>query len=181
MIEVRRYGSVGPTLVVLHGGPGAPGYMAPLARALADAFVVHEPLQRPSSDEPLTVARHVADLHEVILSLGAAARPALVGSSWGGMLALAYAAAHADDAGALVVIGSGTFDLAARARMHQLLDERRALDFDARYTVEEIAGAPKTDEAFNRRANQETWDDMLRLQAAGVYPGRHCGPSARRC
>ena len=34
MIEVRRYGSGGPTVMMLHGGPGAPGYMAPVALEL---------------------------------------------------------------------------------------------------------------------------------------------------
>ena len=174
MIAVRRYGSDGPTVLVLHGGPGAPGYMAPVARALADAFVVLEPLQRPSGGERLTVARHVADLDEVVRSLGAGARPALVGSSWGGMLALAYAAAHPDAAGAVVLIGSGTFDLAARARMRELLAERRSEGADA-YTFAAIDGGGDDDDevpgrALDRVANQETWDDMVRLQAAGVYP-----------
>ena len=147
-----------------------PGYMAPVARALADAFVVLEPLQRRSGGAPLTVARHIEDLHEVVGSLGEGARPGLVGSSWGGMLALAYAAAHPEAASAIVVVGSGTFDPAARARLHAILDERRALDFDARYTFDPIDDAPLSDRAFDARANQETWDDMLRLQAAGVYP-----------
>lgn len=173
MIDVRRYGSDGPTVIVLHGGPGAPGYMAPVARALADAFVVLEPLQRPSGGEPLTVARHVEDLDEVVRSLGAGARPALVGSSWGGMLALAYAAAHPDATGAIVVIGSGTFDLAARARMRELIAGRRSQGSDA-YTFAAIDGAGDGEDApgyaFDRVANQETWNDMVRLQGEGVYP-----------
>ena len=170
MIEVRRYGEVGPTAIVLHGGPGAPGYMAPVARALADEMVVLEPLQRPSGGEPLTVARHIADLDEVVRSLGDGARPALVGSSWGGMLALAYAAAHPDAARALVVVGSGTFDLVARARMHELIAERRSHGRDV-YTFAATDDEADDDELpFDRSANQQTWDDMLRLQAAGVYP-----------
>ena len=177
MIEVRRYGAAGPTVIAIHGGPGAPGSMAPLARGLAGEFVVLEPLQRPSGGEPLTVAQHVADLHEVVESLGGGVRPALVGSSWGAMLALAYAAEYPERAAAIVAIGSGTLDPAARARMHELLAERRALDFDASYTFERcdgdggVDGARAGDEgAFDTRANQETWNDMLRLQAAGVYP-----------
>ena len=173
MIEVRRYGSSGPTVIALHGGPGAPGYMAPVARALGDAFVVLEPLQRPSGGAPLTVARHVEDLDEVVRSLGDDARPALVGSSWGGMLALAYAAAHPERVGALVVIGSGTFDLGARARLRELLAERRSRGVDA-YTFDASDDAGDDEDApgrrFDRCANQETWDDMVRLQAAGVYP-----------
>ena len=54
-------------LLLLHGGPGAPGYMAPVARELSDAFRIIEPLQRGSGEEPLTVARHIADLHDLIV------------------------------------------------------------------------------------------------------------------
>ncbi len=67
----------------MHGGPGAAGYMAPVARGLAESFHILEPLQRGTGDRPLTVARHVADLRELIESCGGGARPALVGHSWG--------------------------------------------------------------------------------------------------
>lgn len=172
MIEVRRYGAAGPTVIALHGGPGAPGSMAPLARALGDEFVVLEPLQRPSGGEPLTVARHVADLHDIVESLGASVRPGLVGSSWGAMLALAYAAEHPGRASSIVAIGSGTFDLAARARLREILAERRARDVEAPYTFERGEGGPLDGDegSFDKRGHHETWDDMVRLQAAGVYP-----------
>ena len=48
LMRIREYGSAGPMVVLLHGGPGAPGYMAPVARELADSFRVLEPLQRGS-------------------------------------------------------------------------------------------------------------------------------------
>jgi len=98
MLFVRKYGHSGPLVIVLHGGPGAPGHMAPVSRGLADLYRVLEPFQRASGDEPLTVAKHVADLHEVIQLLASDSRPALLGSSWGAMLALAYAATHPESA-----------------------------------------------------------------------------------
>ena len=39
-IETRRYGTAGPRVVVLHGGPGAPGSAALPARGLAGAFLL---------------------------------------------------------------------------------------------------------------------------------------------
>ncbi|MHC4448957.1 MAG: alpha/beta fold hydrolase, partial [Planctomycetota bacterium] len=60
-MDVRTYGESGRALVLLHGGPGAVGYMAPVARKLADRYRVWEPLQSAS-----TVARHIADLHGVV-------------------------------------------------------------------------------------------------------------------
>jgi len=119
-IAVRRHGSGGPLVLVLHGGPGAPGSAAGLARGLARlGYLVDEPLQRASGGEPLTVARHVEDLREVV-DASCAARPAtLVGWSWGAMLALCFAAAHPSRAGLLVLVGCGTWDEEARAELRR--------------------------------------------------------------
>jgi len=182
-------------VIVLHGGPGAAGEAAPLARGLADCFQVLEPWQRPSGGEPLGVARHVADFHELVQSRCRSGRPALVGHSWGAMLALAYAAEHPAAAGPLVLVGCGTFDTAARARMQAVLDNRMGDDLRQRlqrlpqqfpdpdeqltkryelskslYLCDPIAEEPEETEPLDVRAHLETWSDMLRLQAAGVYP-----------
>ena len=168
-------------MIVLHGGPGASGHMAPVARGLADMFRVLEPFQRGSGGEPLTVARHVADLRELIESRCAGERPALVGSSWGAMLALAFAAAHPDVARALVLVGCGTFDKAARARLEETLRERREPDIPLggdwwqspaflRMYAYDLATTEVEVEAFDARACRETWGDMVRLQEEGVYP-----------
>ena len=192
-MRVRTYGTSGPAVVVLHGGPGAPGHMAPVARGLADKFRIIEPFQRESGVEPLTVSRHVTDLHELIHSEGLH-RPALVGSSWGAMLALAYAASNPDSTGPLVLIGCGTFDPNARAemkailasrmddalrkRIEQLQDEISDLDQRLKTKAELILplyayNETNEDNVLNEvdaRANQETWSDMVRLQEQGVYP-----------
>jgi len=193
-MQIREYGNSGPVVVVLHGGPGTPGYMAPVARELADLFRILEPMQRSSGAEPLTVARHVADLHELVEAHCGKARPALVGHSWGAMLALAYAAAHPGRTLRLVLIGCGTFDPAARARMRDILEER--MDDGLRRRVERLSVEfPDPDErlrvlgnltlplysyeilptgheieACDARAHRETWVDMVRLQEEGVYP-----------
>lgn len=192
-MRIRTYGTSGPFAIVVHGGPGAPGNMAPVARGLEDSFQVLEPWQRGSGGAPLTVARHIADMHQLIESRCGGARPALIGSSWGAMLALAYAAAHPRSAGPLVLIGCGTFDPGARDRMHAILEERMdnglrrrmerlPQDFpdpDERLGVEANLIAPlhsyelvTSDQPFevDARANEETWRDMLRLQEEGVYP-----------
>jgi pimeloyl-ACP methyl ester carboxylesterase len=193
-MEARKYGSTGPWVVVLHGGPGTPGQMAPVARALADAYRVLEPHQRGSGDEALTVAHHVADLDAVVEAHCGGEKPALVGSSWGAMLALAYAAAHPDRAGPLVLVGCGTFDPVARGRMRATIDER--MDDDLRRRLErlpqeipdpdrrleatgdlilplyayDVDAAELEGEPCDARAHQETWADMVRLQEEGRYP-----------
>jgi pimeloyl-ACP methyl ester carboxylesterase len=196
-LRVRTYGSSGPVVIVLHGGPAGVGGAAPIARGLADSFRVLEPWQRGSGDEPLTVVRHVADLHELVESHCPGMRPAIVGESWGAMLALAYAAAHPDSVGPLVLVGCGTFDRQARARMRESLEERidddlrerlKRLEKECRDTGERLEKKYELmkrlyeydptatdqddvpDEPFDIRAHTETWNDMVRLQDEGVYP-----------
>src|SRR5258708_320675 len=118
-IQVRRYGSSGPTLVVLHGGPGAPGSAAGLAQALGEHFQVLEPLQRRSGRVALTVAQHVEDLWAI-----APPPVAVVGWSWGAMLGLSFAARYPERVSALVLVGCGTYDSATRAIFKQSLDRR---------------------------------------------------------
>ncbi|MGA9362973.1 MAG: alpha/beta hydrolase [Bacteroidota bacterium] len=194
MIEVRSYGTTGPYVVLSHGGPGAPGHMAPVARSLASRFRVLEPLQRGSGSVPLTVDLHVKDLHEVIQSIDNSEPLFLAGSSWGAMLALAYTAAHPARVDGLVLIGCGTFDIASRARFEANLQERtddqlrarmqrlnvEIVDPDERLRLKADLLSPlyshdliTTDSENGRvdaQAFKETWKDMLRLQHAGVYP-----------
>ncbi len=197
MIACRTYGERGAIVVLLHGGPGAPGYLAPLARALADEFRVIEPFQRrsePAGGAPLTVARHVGDLHEVIAGRCGGERPHIVGHSWGAMLGLAYGAEHAEAARSLVLIGCGTFDEAARGRMNAIRAERMTAELRARLArleahyadederlramgrfhqmIDSVELVRHADESagFDARGHEETWGDMLRLQREGVYP-----------
>ncbi|MCU0282094.1 MAG: alpha/beta hydrolase [Acidimicrobiia bacterium] len=193
-IAVRCYGEKGPVVALLHGGPGAPGDMALLARALP-GFRVLEPLQRRSGGAPLTVAGHVADLASVLPPAAA-----LVGWSWGAMLALSFAAAHPGRVRSLALIGCGTYDSATRAAYERALasrlgeEGRRRADglrreMDATASDEErerllgdlgkLLGRaaacdplPEEDEAVwvDARGHEETWADVLRLQAEGVEP-----------
>lgn len=186
-------GGANSLVIILHGGPGVSGDLGPLAQALADRFRALTPTQRTGGVEPLTVSRHVEDLHDLMRAQSEGTRPALVGFSWGAMLALAYAAAHPKEAGPIVLISCGTFDRAARQRLDALLDDRMTDDLrrqferlardvpdpDARlarrgnlllplYSYE--LGSAELQARCDARAHRETWDDMVRLQDEGVYP-----------
>ncbi len=202
MIQVHKHGHCGPIVIVLHGGPAAVGSALSLAAGLEGRFRVLEPWQRGSGHGPLSVARHVADLHEVIAAHCEATVPALVGESWGAMLALAYAAEHPGSAGPLVLVGCGTFDPASRLRLQETLRERQDADLQealqrlerdiadpARrlreqyrltrrlYDYDPIELPPDrraTDPALDIEAHRQTWEDMLRLQSEGVFPAAFC-------
>jgi pimeloyl-ACP methyl ester carboxylesterase len=197
LIEVREYGEGDSTVVVLHGGPGAPGSAASLARELASGFRVLEPLQRRRGTEALTVERHCDDLAVV-----APDRAALVGWSWGAMLALSYASRYPARASAVALIGCGTYDTSSRAIYQRALDER--LGLDGRSAVDDLqrriaseTDRSRRDRLFSEMAgiitrvqsflpitvredsaqvdslgHEETWRDVLRLQQEGVEPAR---------
>ncbi|MBT8081906.1 MAG: alpha/beta hydrolase [Gammaproteobacteria bacterium] len=194
---VRHYGKAGPLVLVLHGGPGATGEVAPLARGISGYCRAIEPWQRGSGGVPLTVARHVADLHELATDLSGDSPVAIVGHSWGAMLALCYAAEHPGRAGPVVLVGCGTFDQAGRRRMQATIEERT--DDDLRDRIRRVSThatdpadqfiqvckltrhifdcdpiEPYADkdesEPFDLQAHDETWNDMRRLQDDGTYP-----------
>jgi len=194
---VRRYGQAGALVLVLHGGPAAVGDVAPIAQELSKFFRAVEPWQRGSGSVPLTVARHVADLHELATDLGGDSPLAIVGHSWGAMLALCYAAEYPSNAGPIVLVGCGTFDQAARNLMQATLVDR--MDDDLREQLRRISSEfadpadrfirafkltrhlfdfdpinPYPDkeesEPFDIKAHEETWNDMAALQADGIYP-----------
>ena len=194
---VRRYGQQGPLVLVLHGGPAAFGDVAPIAKGISESYRAVEPWQRGSGSQPLTVARHVTDLHELATDLGEDFPPAIVGHSWGAMLALCYAAEYPSEAGPIVLVGCGTFDQAARNQMQMTIEDR--MDDDLRNKLRRMS-AEHTDpadrfirafkltrhlfdfdpidpypdkeesEPFDMVAYEETWNDMARLQADGTYP-----------
>jgi pimeloyl-ACP methyl ester carboxylesterase len=132
----------GPPVLLLHGGPGLSyEYLDGLAAELGPDYRVAAYQQRglePSTVEgPFTVAQAIAD---VLAVLGALewSRALIVGHSWGGHLALRFAAAHPERLlGALAVdplgiVGDGgmaAFDAEMLARTPKENRERaRELD-----------------------------------------------------
>jgi pimeloyl-ACP methyl ester carboxylesterase len=194
-IVVRVHDGPGPAVVALHGGPGAPGSVSRLARDLAGAFHVLEPLQRRSGTVPLTVEQHVADLAAV-----APPGSALVGWSWGAMLALSFAARYPGHASAIALVGCGTYDEASRADYERTMVERLGPERSARLAVLRrrlaqardrdrcrqlfaaigtLAGAAQAWDPLEASddlaepdpwGHDETWADVVRLQEAGVEP-----------
>lgn len=109
--EPLYWAAYGPSGVhrtlVLHGGPGAQhDYLLPQLLELSRLGGARELLfydqrgggrSRTASPEPITWQTHVRDVADVIGEFDLAA-PTIVGYSWGGLLALLYAAQAARDA-----------------------------------------------------------------------------------
>lgn len=152
-------------------------------------------MQRRSGEMPLTVDRHVADLLEV-----APRGCALVGWSWGAMLALSFAARHPLRVRSLALVGIGTYTESARAEYRRRMDARLGVEGVLHRDQLRRAVSKTTDDAERDRllaeegalatlaqsfellpeepdaievdaaGHRETWEDVLQRQARGVEP-----------
>lgn len=120
---LRRHGQPPYGVAVLHGGPGAAGEAAPVARELAArGYGVLEPFQSAQS-----VVGQVRELKDILEQYGTPPL-ALVGCSWGAWLACLLAAEFPALVSRLVLVGSGPFTAEDAA---QILPRRLARLSDA--------------------------------------------------
>ena len=125
MNNLRLYGNKPFNVAVIHGGPGAPGEMAPVARELSSVRGVLEPLQTAASLEG-----QIEELHTVLKQNGDLP-VTLIGFSWGAMLSFVFAARYPSFVAKLILIGSGAYEekYAAdimKTRLSRLGEEGRA-------------------------------------------------------
>jgi pimeloyl-ACP methyl ester carboxylesterase len=113
----RRHGTAPFAVVVVHGGPGAPGAMAPVAREVSRQCGVLEPLQTADS-----VEGQIEELASVCRRRGAPP-VTLIGHSWGAWLSLLTAARHPEVAAKLMLVGCGPLTAQGAAR---IMDTRLA-------------------------------------------------------
>jgi proline iminopeptidase len=128
----KSCGDPGPagTIVTLHGGPGGThDYLLSFADMAARGYrvVFYDQLgcgrsERPRDEADYTVERDVEDLEEFCRVLGIE-RMHLLGSSYGGMLAIAYALAHTERLRTMTITsGLASVPLTVR-EMHRLTRE----------------------------------------------------------
>jgi proline iminopeptidase len=110
----RTIGAASDTIIVLHGGPGLDqGYLAPDLEPLAETSTLLFYDQRGagrstvvSDSALLRFEAHVADLEAVRRRLGIR-RMALLGHSWGALLAAGYAREYPENVSLLVLVSPG--------------------------------------------------------------------------
>lgn len=125
MDNLRMYGSPPYHVAVIHGGPGAPGEMAPVARELSSTAGVLEPLQTAASLEG-----QVQELRDVLQESGDPPMT-LIGWSWGAWLGFILAARYPELVEKLILVASGPIEESYAAditetRLRRLDDEDRA-------------------------------------------------------
>lgn len=105
MGNVNQYGSGHPCVVLIHGGPGAPGELKPVGEELAQRDIGSiEPYQTAD-----TLDGQIEELKVQIESC--CSKPlCLLGYSWGSMLALLTAATYPHLANKVILVSSACFD-----------------------------------------------------------------------
>jgi pimeloyl-ACP methyl ester carboxylesterase len=141
-VNLRKYGKSPYRVAVLHGGPGAAGYMAPLARELSDSAGILEPLQTRDSLEG-----QIDELRDQLIQ-HSDPPVVLIGSSWGAVLALFQAARNRELVSKLILVGSAVFDKKSSAsiegrRQARLSDARRRQFEDVEKKLEEAGESEK--------------------------------------
>ncbi len=101
---MEKYGLAPYRVALIHGGPGAAGEMASVARGLEASFGILEPHQTG-----LSIEDQITELRYDLLS--AAQIPVvLVGYSWGAWLACIFAARFPELISKLILVSSGSFE-----------------------------------------------------------------------
>ena len=141
MKNLRKYGNVPYTIAVIHGGPGAPGEMAPVAQELSSAYGVLEPLQTKDS-----VDGQVQELMEVLRE-NARLPITLIGFSWGAMLSFIFTAQNPKFVEKLILIGSGVFqDKYAVSIMNTRLSRLNEEDRKTVLSIMNVLNNPEIDD-----------------------------------
>ncbi|MFC1962595.1 alpha/beta fold hydrolase [Chloroflexota bacterium] len=104
MEKLRKYGDKPFNIAVIHGGPGAPGEMAPVAKELSSVSGIMEPLQAARTCEG-----QVQEL-ETVLEEHGDLPVTLIGHSWGAMLSFIFTARYPSFIKKLILVGSGVFE-----------------------------------------------------------------------
>jgi len=104
MEKLRIYGNKPFNVAVIHGGPGAPGEMAPVAQELSSVCGIMEPLQTATTCEG-----QVQEL-ETVLEEDGDLPVTLIGHSWGAMLSFVFTARYPSLIKKLILVGSVVYE-----------------------------------------------------------------------
>src|SRR4030043_1687149 len=162
MNDLRKYGSEPFTIAVIHGGPGAAGEMAPVAKEVSTYRSVLEPFQTVTSLEG-----QVEELKSAIEEYG---KPpiTLVGYSWGAWLVFIVAAKYPNLVKKIILVGSGPFESKyAQYIMKVRLDR---LNGQERNEVQELLKELENSNAENTNALKRLGELMSKTDSYNPFP-----------
>jgi pimeloyl-ACP methyl ester carboxylesterase len=104
MESKRKYGNPPYSVVLVHGGPGAAGYLQSVAKKLSENIGVLEPYQTKS-----TIDGQIEELGK-FLKDNSSLPVVLIGHSWGAWLSVLFASEYPDYVKKIILVSSGPFD-----------------------------------------------------------------------
>ena len=140
--DLRIWGGPPYRVALVHGGPGAPGSMGPVARRLSARRGILEPLQTADS-----LDGQVDELRKVLQRAGTLPI-SVVGHSWGAILGLVFSARYSSLVKKLILVGSAPLD-----KRHE--QGTRNADRIQRLPVEQRAEASSLLEIIDSKAGPE--------------------------
>jgi len=183
LIYYETFGQGSP-LVIVHGGPGADHtyflpYLVPLARHHQLIFIDERGSgQSQKLDDPsgYTVEAMVEDVEAVRKELGLG-RIALLGHSYGGVLAQAYALKYQQNLSSLILCST----FYSTSKMNQVFQkELAAMPADVRERIQKQEAAGLFGHGKDYRKNRYTDDYMIAAWGEGYFPylyQRHPDPN----
>ena len=144
MKNLRLYGEAPYRIVVIHGGPGAPGEMEPVAQELSSLQGTLEPLQKAK-----TIDGQIEEMKQVLAKKGNLPLT-LIGWSWGAWLGYLFAAQNPASVKKLILVASGPFEEKyaqniMKTRLNRLSEKERAETLLLIDVLENPATANKND------------------------------------
>ncbi len=171
MKNLRTYGKAPFKVAVIHGGPGAAGDMAPVARELASGWGVLEPLQTATS-----LQGQVEEVKTVLEENGDSPIT-LIGHSWGAWLSFIVAAHYPAIIKKLILVGSGPYEEKYVARLQETrlnrLSKEEKAEFESIIGILGDTAAEDKDTLFARlgalASKADAYDSIMHKSEAIDY------------
>ena len=147
MDNLRTYGGEPFDLVLLHGGPGAPGELEPIARRISISFGILEPMLLS-----LSIKDQLKELHSIVVK-HCDHSVVFIGHSWGAWLGFIFVSLYPGSAKKLIMIGTPPFEEKYAAditgiRLSRLAPEEKNLILIAE---QQMKSAPEVNHAIMTR------------------------------
>ncbi len=118
MKNYRVYGNKPYNIILLHGGPGAPGSLSSLGKMLSEKYGLIEHLQESDSIEgQIEEIKEIYDTHDKEPCI-------IIGHSWGAWLGYLFAAKYPECVKKLILVGAGPFESKYINEMNETRENR---------------------------------------------------------
>jgi len=142
MKNLKKHGKYPFHIAVIHGGPGAGGETAPIAREISSIYGVLEPIQTE-----ISIKGQIEELRDILIKHGDIP-VILAGHSWGAWLTFIFSAEYPELVEKLILIGTPPFEENYTAEIQEIRMKR--LSIGERKKVKFIINLLKNESTKNK-------------------------------